>query len=209
MTLAELPNTQTVQGVNRYRADLRELEFVLLEQFHYSEILGQAPFAAWDEDAARAVLSEMHKFSAEILGPLNAVGDRVGCRLEGGQVYAPPGYKQAWKKLYEGGWKLLGGPEEHGGQGAPMGVSLLVDEMINGGCTAFGMYAGLATGVADVIAAFGTPEQKHRYVEALLTGKFGGSMCLTEPHAGSDVGMARSSAKRRPDGLYDIRGGKI
>ena len=207
MTLAELP-TQTV-GVNRYRADLRELEFVLLEHFRYGEILGKGPYAAWDEDAVKAVLSEMEKFATEILGPINPVGDRTGCRLENGQVYAPPGYKNAWKKLYEGGWKLLGVPEEHGGQGAPMGVSLLVDEMINGGCTAFAMYSGLSTGVADVIAAFGTDLQKKNYVEALMTGKYGGSMCLTEPHAGSDVGMARSSAKKRPDGLYDIRGSKI
>jgi alkylation response protein AidB-like acyl-CoA dehydrogenase len=208
MTLAELP-TQNVQGVNRYRAELREMEFVLFEQFRYADLLGKAPFAAWDEESVRAVLGEMHKLATEVLGPLNPVGDRLGCRLDDGQVYTPPGYKAAWKKLYEGGWKQLGVPEEHGGQGAPMAVSLLVDEMINGGCTAFGMYSGLATGVADVIAAFGTPEQKETYVEALLTGKLGGSMCLTEPHAGSDVGMARSTAKKRPDGQYDIRGSKI
>lgn len=196
-------------GINTYKTDLREIFFTLFEQFGFGQVAGQPPYEAWGPDEARAVLQETYRFAREVLGPLNTVGDREGCRVEGGQVYTPPGFKEAWKKLYEQGFKTLSMPAEHGGQGAPYMLQLLVEELLSGANTAFNMYPGLAYGAAEVVATFGTPEQQKRYVERVLNGTWGGTMCLTEPHAGSDVGAARTSARRNADGTYNIRGTKI
>jgi hypothetical protein len=200
-------NAQTAQ--NRYKADLREMRFLLFEQFGLGEVLGQAPFEAWGPDEVSMVLDETYKFCCEVLGPLNAIGDRQGCRFEGGVVTTPDGFKGAWDKLYEAGWKTLHVSSDHGGQGAPASLYVLVEEMLSGSNPAFNMYPGLAYGVAEVIQHFGTSAQRERYLDGVQNGKWGGTMCLTEPHAGSDVGSARTTAKKRADGLYDIRGTKI
>ena len=133
-------------GVNWYRADLRELSFVLFEQFRLGELLGKAPYAAWGVDEARAVLEATDRFAREVLGPLNASGDREGCRLENGQVRTPKGFQAAWKQLYESGFKTLSISEEHGGQGAPRSLQVLVEELLSGANPAFNMYPGLAFG---------------------------------------------------------------
>ncbi|APR77075.1 Acyl-CoA dehydrogenase [Minicystis rosea] len=202
-----MSTTQAAQ--NRYKADLREMRFLLFEQFKLGEVLGQAPFENWGTDEVTMILDEAYKFSCDILGPLNPVGDRVGCRLEGGAVFTPPGFKEAWDKLYEGGWKTLSVSTDHGGQGAPASLYVLVEELQSGANVAFMMYPGLAHGAAEVITIFGTPEQRERYLHNMHHGKWGGTMCLTEPQAGSDVGSARTTAKKRADGKYDIRGTKI
>ncbi|MCS6799689.1 MAG: acyl-CoA dehydrogenase [Myxococcota bacterium] len=194
---------------NNYRVDLREFHFVLFEQLRLGELLGKPPFEAWGSDEVRMVLEETARFAREVLGPLQAVGDRVGCRLEGGQVYTPPGFKEAWAALSQAGWKLLAVSEEMGGQGAPRVLAAAVEELLSGSNTAFNMYAGLTTGAAEVIAQFGTPEQKERYARRMFRGQWTGTMCLTEPHAGSDVGAATTSARRMPDGTYRIKGTKI
>src|SRR5262249_54432504 len=166
-------------GINRYKADVRELEFVLFEQFRYQDLLGKPPFEAWGPDEIKQILRECYRFVSEVVGPLNGVGDQVGCRIESGQVMTPPGFKEAWKKLWDGGWKTISSAPEHGGQGAPLAVHILVDEMVNGANTAFSMYAGLAHGAAEVIAAFGTPEQKERDLRGMLTGRWGGALWRT------------------------------
>jgi hypothetical protein len=194
---------------NRYKADLREMRFLLFEQFKLGEVLGQAPYESWGPDEVGMVLDESYKFACEVLGPLNAVGDREGCRVENGAVKTPHGFKEAWDKLYEAGWKALGVDTEHGGQGAPVSLYVLVEEMLSGANAAFNMYPGLAYGAAEVITIFGTASQKERYLHNMLFGKWGGTMCLTEPQAGSDVGAARTTAKKRADGKYDIVGTKI
>src|SRR5687767_10442208 len=97
-------------GINRYKADLREMEFVLLEQFRFEQLGGKAPFESWGPDEAKAVLRETYRLAKEVLGPLNASGDREGCRLEGGAVKTPKGFKDAWQKLYEAGFKALSAP---------------------------------------------------------------------------------------------------
>lgn len=196
-------------GLNWYKADLRELSFVLLEQFRLGELLGKAPYEAWGEDEAKAVLDAAYRFAREVLGPLNASGDREGCRIEAGQVRTPRGFGEAWKQLYENGFKTLGVPAEHGGQGAPAALTALVEEILSGANPAFNMYPGLAFGAAETILECGTPEQGKRYAERMLDGTWGGTMCLTEPHAGSDVGSAKSSAKRLGNGRYAIKGTKI
>jgi alkylation response protein AidB-like acyl-CoA dehydrogenase len=194
---------------NRYKADLREMKFLLFEQFPLQPLLGKAPYEAWGQDECGMVLDEAYKFCCDVLGPLNAVGDREGCHLENGRVKTPTGFKDAWKRLYEAGWKALASPAEYDGQGAPHMLTLAVEEFLCGSNPAFNMYGGLAHGAAEVIAHFGTPAQKKLFVRNMLHGVWGGTMCLTEPHAGSDVGSARTSAKRLADGKYAISGTKI
>ncbi len=197
------------QAQNRYKADLRELRFLLFEQFKMGDFLGQAPFEAWGADEVNMVLDQAYKFVCEVLGPLSQSGDREGCRLEDGQVHEPSGFKQAWDALYEAQLKTISASPEHGGGGAPHMLQCVTEEMITGANTAFSMYPGLAYGAAEVIQGFGTPAQKERYLHAMMFGKYGGTMCLTEPQAGSDVGSSRTVAKKIGDGKYKITGTKI
>jgi alkylation response protein AidB-like acyl-CoA dehydrogenase len=201
--------TKPIQTINRYKADLREFQFLLFEQFKLGELLGKAPYEAWGEEEVRSSLAECYRFAREVLGPLNVVGDIQGCKLENGHVVTPTGFKDAWKKLYEAGWKSIGVPPELGGAGAPRTLQVLVEEMLSGANAAFNMYPGLAYGAAEVIEQFGTSDQKHKFAEHMFNGKWGGTMCLTEPHAGTDVGSAKTSASRNPDGSYSVRGTKI
>lgn len=201
--------TKPIQKINRYKADLREYNFLLFEQFKLGELLGKEPYEGWGEQEVRTSLSECYRFAREVLGPLNVVGDIEGCKLVDGKVVTPTGFKEAWKKLYEAGWKAIGVSPEHGGAGSPRSVQVLIEEMLSGANTAFNMYPGLAYGAAEVIEHFGTPEQKKTYCQNMFTGAWGGTMCLTEPHAGTDVGSAKTSATRNPDGSYSIRGTKI
>jgi alkylation response protein AidB-like acyl-CoA dehydrogenase len=201
--------TKPIQTINRYKADLREFHFLLFEQFKLGELLGKAPYEAWGEEEIRSSLAECYRFAREVLGPLNVVGDIQGCKLENGHVITPTGFKDAWKKLYEAGWKSIGVPPELGGAGAPRTLQVLVEEMLSGANAAFNMYPGLAYGAAEVIEQFGTAEQKHKFAEHMFNGKWGGTMCLTEPHAGTDVGSAKTTASRNADGSYSVRGTKI
>jgi alkylation response protein AidB-like acyl-CoA dehydrogenase len=203
--------SKPIQAYNRYKADLRELRFLLFEQFRLDELLGKAPFAAWGRDECVATLGECYRWVREVIGPLNTVADAEGCRLEGGHVITPRGFKEAWKSLYEAGWKQLAVDAEWGGAEAPHSLQVLVEEMISGANTAFSMYSGLAFGAAEVIATFGTDEQKKLFCQRMFGGESGGTMCLTEPQAGSDVGSAKTTASRvagATDGSYLIRGTK-
>jgi alkylation response protein AidB-like acyl-CoA dehydrogenase len=194
---------------NRYKADLREIRFLLFEQFKLGELLGAAPFAAWGKDEVTMVLDEAYKFACDVLGPLSAVGDREGCRIENGRVRTPTGFKGAWDRTAEAGWKMIAIDAEHEGQGAPHTVQVVVEEFLSGANTAFSMYPGLAYGAAEVIQLFGTPAQRELYMKRMFGGQWGGTMCLTEPHAGSDVGSSSTSAKKLADGRYSIKGTKI
>ena len=198
-----------IQAINRYKADLREMTFLLFEQFKMNELLGKGPFEAWGEDEVRSSLTECYRWVREVTGPLFATGDAEGCRIEDGQVKTPTGFKAAWKSLYEAGWKATSVEPQYGGAGAPIMLQILIEELISGSNPAFNMYAGLASGAAEVIASFGTEEQKKLYCQRMFGGTWGGTMCLTEPQAGSDVGAARTSATPNGDGTYTIRGTKI
>jgi alkylation response protein AidB-like acyl-CoA dehydrogenase len=201
--------SKPVVAINRYKADLREMNFLLFEQFKVNELFGKAPFEAWGEDEVKTSLVECYRWAREVIGPLNAVGDTQGCRLEAGRVTTPSGFKAAWKSLYESGWKSIAVDPEFGGAGSPHSLQVLVEEIISGANTAFSMYPGLAHGASEVIESFGTHEQKQLYCTRMYSGAWGGTMCLTEPHAGSDVGSARTSAKKNADGSYAITGTKI
>ena len=197
------------QPINRYKADLRDFNFLMFEQFGLQDVLGKDPFSDWDQATCSEVLSQVYKFAQEVTGPLNRVGDAQGCRLEDGKVFVPEGFKQAWDKLYEAGWRTLGAPAEFGGMASPVTLAVLSDELLSGSNTAFNMYPGLSLGAAEVIAEFGTDEQKKTYVEKMMNGTWGGTMCLSEPHAGSDVGSSTTSATPLEDGRYKIKGTKI
>ncbi|MBM4778453.1 MAG: acyl-CoA dehydrogenase, partial [Archangiaceae bacterium] len=196
-------------GINRYKADLRELQFVLFEQFGFKDIAGKGPYESWDEETAKSILKETYRFATEVLGPLNSSGDREGCKLVDGSVVTPKGYKDAWKKLFEAGLKQISVPAEFGGQGAPMALYALIEEITSGANTAFNMYSGLSWGAAEVIADCGTEHQKKHFAEKMFNGQWGGTMCLTEAHAGSDVGSATTRAVKQADGRYKINGTKI
>ncbi len=197
------------QNINRYKTDLREIEFALFEFAKIDLILGKAPYDAWDADLVRSSITECLKFAQNVLGPLNASGDREGCRVENGRVITPTGFGDAWKQIYAAGWRSMGLSPEHGGQGAPKVLHVIAEEFLNGANVAFSMYPGLTIGAADVILAFGTPAQHHLYATRMIDGRWGGTMCLTESHAGSDVGSAKTVAHRRTDGSFDIKGAKI
>jgi alkylation response protein AidB-like acyl-CoA dehydrogenase len=197
------------QPINRYKADLRDVRFVLFEQFKLQDILGKKPYDNWGREEVETVLDEVYTWSKEKLGPLNAVGDATGCRLEGGKVKTPDGFKAAWKSLYDVGWRRLSIPEEFGGQGGPFTLHAMAEEIMCGANTAFNMYPALTQGVADVIQHFGTKEQIAAYCTKLHDGTYAGTMCLTEPHAGSDVGSALTKAEPMGGGKYKLRGTKI
>jgi len=197
------------QPINRYKAELRDFQFLLFEQFGLGELLGKEPFRDWDVDTCKEVLNQVYRFAQEVTGPLNSVGDRQGCELTEDGVKTPEGFKDAWKKLYEAGWRTIGSPSEFGGMDAPSSMAVLTDELLSGSNTAFNMYPGLALGAAEVVAEFGTDEQKKKYVHKMMDGTWAGTMCLTEPHAGSDVGSSKTTAKPLGDGKYAIKGTKI
>jgi alkylation response protein AidB-like acyl-CoA dehydrogenase len=194
---------------NQYKSNLRDLSFLLFEQFGLDELLGKAPFGNWGKEEVTTVLEEAYGWVQKYLGPYNRSGDDEGCRLDNGQVRVPGGFKEGWKALFDAGWRTLAVDESDGGQAGPFTLAIMVEEFMCGSNTSFNMYPALTQGAADVIHTFGTPEQKSTYVPNMYNGKWAGTMCLTEPHAGSDVGSASSQAVRRPDGKYDIRGVKI
>ncbi len=201
--------SKPIQAINRYKVDMREIFFLLFEQFKINELLGKGPFESWGEEEVRTTLSECARWVKDVIGPLNVVGDLQGCKVENGRVKTPDGFKDAWKKIYEAGWKQIGVHPEYGGAYSPHVIQILVEELITGANTAFSMYPGLAHGAAEVINIFGTPEQKALYCQRMYNGTWGGTMCLTEPQAGSDVGAARTTAKKNADGSYSIVGTKI
>jgi len=155
------------------------------------------------------VINECYRFCCEVLGPVNALGDEEGCRMEDGQAKVPACYKEAHDKLYEAGWKAVGVSPEYDGQGAPKAVFMATEEFITGANTSLSMYPGLAHGTAELIEEFGTEEQKQKYCHKVYHGAWGGTMCLTEPDAGSDVGASRSKAFKNDDGTYRIEGTKM
>ncbi len=194
---------------NYYKANLRDLTFLLFEQFKLDDLLAKEPYANWGKDEVIAVLEEAYGWAQKHLGPINSSGDAEGCRLENGQVRVPAGFKEAWKAMAEAGWRTLAVEEKHGGQAGPFTLAMVVEEFMCGSNTSFNMYPALTQGAADVILAFGTADEVATYVPNMLNGKWAGTMCLTEPQAGSDVGSATTTAVKRADGQYNIRGTKI
>ncbi len=197
------------QAINRYRADLRDFRFLFFEQFDLPAVLGKGPYGEWGVEECDMVLDEVYRFVCEVMGPLNGTGDAQGCRIENGRVITPDGFREAWDKLWEAGWRTISAPSQWGGQDAPKVLGSFVEEMLCGANAAFSLYTGLNLTASELLIEFGTEEQKKRYVPKMLQGRYSGTMCLTEPQAGSDVGAATTMATRNDDGTYNIKGTKI
>ena len=195
-----------------YTPPLRDMQFLMHEVLNVVEELKTLPkHAEVDADTINAVLEEGGKFAAEVVFPLNQSGDEEGCTLDKAthEVKAPKGFKEAYAKYVEGGWPALSCDPEYGGQGLPVTVNQCFYEMLNSANQAWTMYPGLSHGAYEALHAHGTPEQKSTYLPKLTSGEWTGTMCLTEPHCGTDLGMLRTKAEPQADGTYKITGQKI
>ena len=196
----------------QYTPPLRDLHFVMHELLGVTEALRQYPaHAELDADTVNAVLEEGGKFCAEVIAPLNLSGDQEGCRLDRDthEVATPKGYKEAYAQYVEGGWPALSSDPAYGGQGLPHVINQAFYEMLNGANQAWTMYPGLAHGAYECLHAHGTPEQKQTYLPHIVSGRWLGTMCLTEPHCGTDLGLLRTKAEPQADGSYRLTGNKI
>lgn len=195
-----------------YNPPLRDMQFVLHEVLNVTQELKALPaHADTDADTINAVIEEAGKFASEVTFPLNISGDTEGCVLDKTthEVKAPKGFKEAYAKFVEGGWPALSCDPEYGGQGLPYVVNQCLYEMLNSANQAWTMYPGLSHGAYEALHAYGTPEQKKTYLGKLTSGEWTGTMCLTEPHCGTDLGLLRTKAEPQADGTYKITGNKI
>jgi hypothetical protein len=191
-----------------YTAPVKDLQFVLHDVLNVSQ--SDVPgYSDMEADFTNAVLEEAGKLTGEVLTPLNAVGDHEGCRLENGVVYTPTGFKAAFEQVKEGGWTGLDMPEQYGGQDLPYVLSTAVGEMFSSSNQAFTMYQGLTHGAAAAILAHGTDEQKTKWLPNMVSCEWTGTMNLTEPHCGTDLGLMRTKAEPHDNGSYKISGQKI
>jgi alkylation response protein AidB-like acyl-CoA dehydrogenase len=195
-----------------YTPPLRDMRFVLHEVFDVVAALKALPaHAEIDAETIDAVLEEGGKFASEVLAPLNAVGDVEGCKLDPvtHEVTTATGFKAAYQTYVEGGWPALSADPAFGGQGLPHVVSQCLFEMLNSANQAWTMYPGLSHGAYECLHAFGTEAQKQSYLAKLTSGQWTGTMCLTEPQCGTDLGLLRTKAEPQSDGSYRLTGNKI
>ena len=195
-----------------YTPPLRDMQFVMHEVFKVTdEFKAMPPHAEVDVDTINAVIEEAGKFASEVIFPLNISGDTEGCTLDKvtHEVKTPTGFKEAYDKFVEGGWAALSCDAAYGGQGLPFVLNQCLYEMMNSANQAWTMYPGLSHGAYEALHAHGTDEQKALYLPKLTNGEWTGTMCLTEPHCGTDLGMLRTKAEPLADGTYKITGNKI
>ncbi|MBT8142117.1 MAG: acyl-CoA dehydrogenase C-terminal domain-containing protein [Gammaproteobacteria bacterium] len=194
-----------------YKAPLRDLNFTYLELFDYPEHYKKFPqYAETDRDLMESIFEEYAKFAENVLVPIYRSGDEEGCTWhEDGSVTTPKGYKEAYQQYVEMGWPSMTHSADHGGQGLPESVGLAIAEITSSANQSFGMYPGLSHGAMRTIEAHGTEKQIHDYLGKLITGEWTGTMCLTESHCGTDLGLLRSKAEPNADGSYNITGQKI
>jgi alkylation response protein AidB-like acyl-CoA dehydrogenase len=195
-----------------YNPPLRDMQFVMHELLNVTAELKTIPaHADMDADTINAVLEEGGKFASEVAFPLNISGDAQGCTLnkETHEVTTPTGFKEAYAKYVEGGWAALACDPAYGGQGLPLVVNQCFYEMLNSANQAWTMYPGLTHGAYAALHTHGTDEQKQTYLHKMTSGEWTGSMCLTEPHCGTDLGLMRTKAEPQGDGTYKLTGNKI
>ncbi len=195
-----------------YNPPLRDMQFVMHEVLKVTDTFREIPaHAEIDVDTINAVLEEAGKFASQVIFPLNISGDTEGCKLDPKthEVTTPKGFKEAYKQYIEGGWAALSSDPEYGGQGLPLAVNQCLYEMMNSANQAWTMYPGLTHGAYASLHTHGTDEQKATYLAKMVSGEWTGTMCLTEPHCGTDLGLMRTKAEPQPDGTYKLTGNKI
>ena len=193
-----------------YVPPLRDIQFVMHELLNTEATLQQLPaHAELDVDTINAIVEEAGKFSSQVIFPLNHTGDQEGCTLNGSVVTTPKGYKEAYKQYIDAGWPALSCDPEYGGQGLPISVNNALYETLNSANLAWTMYPGLSHGAYECLHAHGSDELKAAYLPKLVSGEWTGTMCLTEPHCGTDLGILRTKAVPNADGSYAITGTKI
>ena len=192
-----------------YQAPLRDMRFLLTELADYDRLQALPGMGEISPDLVDTILEEAGKLCSEVLHPINRSGDEEGCLFENGVVRTPTGFKNAYDLFCEGGWTALHCDPAYGGQGLPKTVNLLVEEMICSANMSFGMYPGLTHGAYSALHRHGSEDLKTRYLPKMVTGEWSGTMCLTEPHCGTDLGMIRTKAVPGQDGTFKITGTKI
>ena len=194
-----------------YKAPLRDMRFVLNEVFDVAALWSQLPALAEtvDADTAMAVLEEAGKVTSKTIAPLSRAADEEGCHWDNGAVSTPAGFIEAYQTFAEGGWVGVGGDPQFGGMGMPKAISAQVEEMVNASSLAFGLYPMLTAGACLSINAHASEALKEKYLPNMYAGVWAGSMCLTEPHAGTDLGIIRTKAEPQADGSYKVSGTKI
>ncbi len=194
-----------------YGAPLRDMQFLIEELLQAPQHWAQWPDVAelLDPDTARAVLEEAGRLSSECIAPLDRAADEEGCHFEGGAVRTPAGFRAAWQAWAAGGWVGVCGSPEYGGMGMPKLLGAQIEEMLNSASLSFGLYPMLTSGLCVALAAHGSAELCQQYLPPLYSGEWAGAMCLTEAHAGSDLGLIRTRAEPQADGSYRISGSKI
>jgi alkylation response protein AidB-like acyl-CoA dehydrogenase len=193
-----------------YKAPVESVIFLLREVLGYERYTNLAGFSDAPLDTVEAILNETARFSEEVLQPLNRVGDREGCtRHDDGSVTTPTGFREAYQQFTEAGWVGLSADPAYGGQGLPYTLAAAVNEFVASANMAFGMYPGLSQGALAALSKHGSPEQKALYLPKLISGAWSGTMNLTEPHCGTDLGLIKTRAAPAEDGSYKITGQKI
>jgi alkylation response protein AidB-like acyl-CoA dehydrogenase len=193
-----------------YKAPLRDMRFLINEVFdfpaHYAKLSNGKDA---DPETVNAILDEAARFCEEVLSPLNLSGDEEGCKLVDGKVSTPKGFKEAYEQFVAGGWQGLSHPTEYGGQGLPMSMGLFKSEMMGTANWSFTMYPGLSLGAMNTIMQHASDELKNLYMPPMTEGRWAGTMCLTEPQCGTDLGQVKARAEPQADGTYKITGTKI
>jgi len=192
-----------------YKAPLRDMRFLLDHVFDFHTHYERLGASEASPDMVAAILDEGAKFCAQVLAPLNRSGDEEGCHFDKGVVTTPQGFKQAFAQYVEAGWHGLAADPHYGGQGLPQSLGLVISEMIGSSNTSWGMYPGLTHGAMSAIHAHGTEQQKQTYLGKLTAGEWTGTMCLTEAHCGTDLGLIKTRAVPQADGSYAVSGSKI